>query len=401
VSYYQAISWRRVMSARDPDEPHRASTPLELLFDLCFVVAVSQAAAQYHHALAQGHAGTGVLGYLMVFFAIWWAWMNFTWFASAYDTDDIPYRLLTLLQMAGVLVLAAGAASALADYDFTVITVGYVLMRVAMVGQWLRAAVEHPAGRAVALRYATGIAVAQVGWTVRLALPHPLDYVGFVVLAVTEIAVPIWAEHRRSPISWHPGHIVERYGLFTLIVLGEAILGSFTGIQSALSEHGLSVPVLLIAVGGLVLVFALWWTYFTGVDSKLSSTWIAMTWGYGHYLVFAATAAVGAGLDVAVDAAAHADRVPPGPAALAVTLPVALFVPALAFLHRMTDTGAVGHPLLVAGGTVVVFGLGFTTGWWGIGGTVLAVGLATGALLAANLMVTGRRARAHAAIQMP
>ena len=112
----------RPMRARRRDEPHRAATPLELFFDLCFVVAVAQAAASLHHAVAEGHLGHALTSYLMVFFAIWWAWMNFTWFASAYDTDDAPYRLATLVQIAGVLVLAAGVPAAFADGDFTVIT---------------------------------------------------------------------------------------------------------------------------------------------------------------------------------------------------------------------------------------------------------------------------------------
>src|SRR5689334_5469635 len=73
------------LQGRDPHEEHRASTPLELFVDLCFVVAVAQAASQLHHALAEGHVTDALVGYPTVFFAIWWAWMNFTWFASAYD----------------------------------------------------------------------------------------------------------------------------------------------------------------------------------------------------------------------------------------------------------------------------------------------------------------------------
>jgi Bacterial low temperature requirement A protein (LtrA) len=90
------------MSGRDPGEAHRASTPLELLFDLTFVIAVARAAGQLHEALAHAHVGLALAGYAAVFFGLWWAWVNFTWFASAYDTDDVPCRLLTLLQMAGL-----------------------------------------------------------------------------------------------------------------------------------------------------------------------------------------------------------------------------------------------------------------------------------------------------------
>src|SRR3954454_7788643 len=140
------------MAARDPDEGHRASTPLELFFDLTFVVAVAQAANSLHHGLASGHAGDVLLGFPMVFFAIWWAWMNFTWFASAYDTDDVPYRLATLVQIAGALILAAGVPDAMIDGDLTVITLGYVVMRLAMVTQWLRAAGSDPPHRRSSLR---------------------------------------------------------------------------------------------------------------------------------------------------------------------------------------------------------------------------------------------------------
>ena len=96
-----ARPWRKRMLGRDRHEKHRAATPLELLFDLCFVVAIAQAAASLHHAIAEQHYAQGVGGFLLVFFAIWWAWMNFTWFASAYDTDDISFRLLALVQSQG------------------------------------------------------------------------------------------------------------------------------------------------------------------------------------------------------------------------------------------------------------------------------------------------------------
>src|SRR4051794_31325905 len=100
------------MTGRSGAEPHRAATPLELLFDLCFVVAVAQASGALRHALGEHRPGHAVLGYAAVFFAIWWAWVNFTWFASAYDTDDVPYRLTTLVQIGGALILAAGVPRA-------------------------------------------------------------------------------------------------------------------------------------------------------------------------------------------------------------------------------------------------------------------------------------------------
>ena len=65
-------AWRKML-ARSPQESHRVASTLELLFDLVFVVAISAAAAQLHHALANGHAAHGVVSYMMVFVSIWWA----------------------------------------------------------------------------------------------------------------------------------------------------------------------------------------------------------------------------------------------------------------------------------------------------------------------------------------
>lgn len=94
------------MSGRDPHQQHRVATPLELLFDLTFVIAFGVAASQFAHTMAGGHVSDALVSFGFAAFAIWWAWMNFTWFASAYDTDDWVYRAMTMLQMIGVIVLS-------------------------------------------------------------------------------------------------------------------------------------------------------------------------------------------------------------------------------------------------------------------------------------------------------
>src|SRR5215211_3016523 len=294
-------AWYRPMVARATDEEHRSATVLELFFDLCFVVAVAQAASALDHEVAGNHVRDGVVGYVMVFFAIWWAWMNFTWFASAYDTDDIPYRLTTLVQIAGALVLAAGVPEAMDGSDFAVITLGYVVMRLAMVTQWLRAAAGDPPHRRSSLRFAAGITLVQLGWVLRLLLPEGLGMASFLVLVACELVVPIWAE-RAAPTTWHPRHIAERYGLFTLIVLGECVLASTLAVQSALAADAALGDLATTAAGGLLTVFGMWWLYFAKESHELlTSLRTAIVWGYGHYLVFAAAAAVGAGLAVNVD----------------------------------------------------------------------------------------------------
>ena len=132
--------------------------------------------------------------------------MNATWFASAHDADDVPYRLLMLVQMAGVLVVATGVTDALEHDDSLVVTIGYAVMRVGLAVSWLRVARDEPAGRTRALRYAAGISVLQVLWFARLALPHgAAGAAGFLVLVAAELAVPVWAERAAGAPVFHAG----------------------------------------------------------------------------------------------------------------------------------------------------------------------------------------------------
>jgi low temperature requirement protein LtrA len=330
------------MPPRDTHEEHRSSTPLELFFDLTFVVAVAQASNSLHHGLVDGHAGDALLSFPLVFFGIWWAWMNFTWFASAYDNDDVAYRLSVFVLMTGVLILAAGVPRAFDDQDFDVMTLGYVVMRLAMVALWLRAAAEHPEGRQCALRYALGIAVLQVGWVARLALPEGPALMSFFVLVALELSVPVWAEARgRTP--WHPHHIAERYGLFTIIVLGESVLAATFGVQTALDLDTHFQDVATVVAGGLLTLFSMWWVYFDLPTERLvdraresadAGRSGAFGWGYAHYFVFSAVAATGAGLVVAVDQVTDHSELTDLQAALTFTVPVVLYLLVVWALHR-------------------------------------------------------------------
>jgi low temperature requirement protein LtrA len=333
ISSSKSSSGRSRMVARSPHEAHRAATPLELFFDLVFVVAIAQAAGGLHHAVAELHAVDGLIGYLMVFFAIWWAWMAFTWFASAYDCDDVPYRLLVFVQIAGALLMAAGITSMLEARMPNIATVGgYVIMRLVLVVQWLRASASDPTRRSTARRYALGITILQTAWAGMLLVPQ-YWLPGFLILAALDLSVPMWAE-RSSPTTWHPHHITERYGLLTLIVLGESILSANAAIQTALAAGAALSELIPIIVGGLLIVYAMWWVYFDRpVHDLLRSIRKAFIWGYGHYFVFASAAAVGAGLAVAVDAATHTAKIGPVGAGVAVAVPVATYLLCLWFLH--------------------------------------------------------------------
>lgn len=313
------------MRPRDPAQVFRSSSPLELFFDLIFVVAVSFASTQLHHAESGAHVGSGVLSYLLVFFGIWWAWMNFTWFASAFDTDDWFYRLLTLVQMAGVLVLAVGTVSA-SEGDFRTLVFAYVVMRLALVTQWLRASRSHPGLRRTALRYAAGIAACQVLWVGFLLVPPGFIAPVFVLFALCELAVPVWAESARKT-PWHPDHITDRYGSFTLIVLGESVLASTTAVANALDGAQHIVSLALVGFSGLAIAAGMWWLYFaTEVADRLTRLRTALPFGYGHYAVFAAAGAFSAGISVLLDSEVGETGLASAAAAATLTVPVAIFV---------------------------------------------------------------------------
>jgi low temperature requirement protein LtrA len=368
------------MTARAADEPHRASTQLELLLDLTFVVAIASITRQLANGIEDGHVIDVLTPFLQVFFAIWWAWMNFTWFASSYDTDDVPYRLMTLMQMGGVLVLTAGVPAAVHHSDYRAITVGYLVMRIGLLAQWARAARECPEGRSTALRYVAGITTLQVGWLLRLliaqtgALPTASLVPIFIGLDLLELAVPPWAE-RRGPTSWNPQHIAERYGLFTIILLGESVLAASTGVERALDTGRVSVSLVTVAVSGLILLFALWWLYFLesaggGLTRNRDRSYL---WGYGSYGVFIALAALGAGLEVAVELTDRPADITSVEIGLAVAIPVAAFLVFVWALHALIVARPTIRPAVILSAAVVVLMLPIASAAAGPAITVAAI----------------------------
>jgi low temperature requirement protein LtrA len=385
------------MSARDTDEAHRTSSPLELLFDLTFVVAVAQVADELGKKIDAGHALQGIIPFVMVFFAIWWAWLNFTWFASAYDSDDVLYRLLTFLQIGGVLVLAAGVPAAFEHQNFFGITLGYCIMRIGLVGQWVRAAIENPDGRVTAIRYAIGVGVIQLLWLSRLLLPtDPPNqwwtvYVAFGVLVVLEGLVPYWAE-RTGMTTWHPHHIAERYGLFAIILLGETIAALASGVGAIVGAGDPIVPLLVTGVSALVLIFGLWWLYFlqpagAGLAAHRDGSFF---WGYGHYFIFAGLGSLGAGIQVVVRLAGGHPSVSPTMAAWAVAIPVAIYLVSLVVTHLRILPGILVHVWIVAPVVVIVLLLPLLTQAISLLVVFALISLVVAAAVAATLAL-GRR----------
>jgi low temperature requirement protein LtrA len=371
----RAHSAVRRMVARDPHEPHRVATPLELLFDLCFVVAVAQASSSLHHGLDHGEIAHCLISFALVFFAIWWAWMNFTWFASAYDADDVPYRLKVLVQIFGVLVIAAGVPRAFDRGDFSVVTLGYAIMRAGQIAQWLRAAKSVPAHRQTALRYALGLAVIQVAWILLACLKPSFWIAVFALLVVWELLIPIWAE-RYVATPWHPHHIAERYGLLTLIVLGESVLSATVSIQAAIDAGHISVTLGVLIFAEVILLFGMWWIYFDATPRQLSRTSReAFLWGYGHLFIFAAAAAVGAGLSVCTDQFTGAAHLSEQLVSSMVGVPVAVYVLGLWAIHLRDRRPAALKVAFLLGAVFLIALVGVPWPWSILGMSAIVVAL--------------------------
>ncbi|MEO0864122.1 MAG: low temperature requirement protein A [Pseudomonadota bacterium] len=193
------------MLARDRDEPHRASTQLELFFDLVVVIAIAAAANGLAHEIGAGHAGLGVVKFFLAFFAIWWPWNLFTWFASSFDSDDAAYRINVMVMMAGVMMVAATIpiifAGTITSYGF----IGYVILRVASAVLWLRVGGGNPQLKKTAKRYALGQITLQGLWAIAIFMLTPWSVPFFLMIALTifcELLVPWYAE-QASPTPWH------------------------------------------------------------------------------------------------------------------------------------------------------------------------------------------------------
>jgi low temperature requirement protein LtrA len=247
-----------------------------------------------------------------------------------------------MVQMVGVLVVAIGLPRMFASIehdqhlDNSIMVLGYVIMRVALVFQWLRAAKQDPARRRVCLTYAASIAIAQVGWVVQIAVPLRVMAAVFLggILALIELLGPVLAERRAGGTPWHAHHIAERYSLFAIIALGEGVVGTVAALSAVIERQGWTLDAALIGIAGMGLTFGMWWVYYLVPSGEILGRHRdrAPVWGYLHMLIVTAIVATGAGLHVAalfIEGKAHVTVVA---AVLAVAVPVVGF---LGLLHAL------------------------------------------------------------------
>jgi low temperature requirement protein LtrA len=234
-------------------------------------------------------------------------------------------------------------------------------MRIALVGQWLRAAKQDPDRRSACLTYVVFVTVAQIGWigTIFLHTSVPVTFVIVVLLIGVEMLGPFLAERRKGGTPWHAHHIAERYSLLAIIALGEGVVGTVASLSAVIGAQGWSFDAIFVAVAGIGLTFGMWWTYFVAPQSDLlhAHRELSFRFGYLHIVVFGAIVATGAGLHAAANYIEHHSELGSVETVLSVALPVAAYIASVYVLYTMLvrafDTF---HVLLIVLTAVVLAG---------------------------------------------
>jgi low temperature requirement protein LtrA len=253
---------------------------------------------QLANALAAEPTPARFFEFLALFVPVWWAWMGFTFYANRFDTDDLPYRLLMLCAMFGVAVLATTIPSVFrgATEGFAI---AYIAVRVVLVTLYARASRHVPEARALVRTFLVFFSVAILVWAASLAFDAPWAYVLWGVALCVELAAPIraWRSLPDAPVD--PMHLPERFGLLTLIVLGESVLAVVLGVAKVSWDARSAAA----AATGFLVAAALWWIYFDFLDEgALTARGIfgGLTYTYMNYYVVVGLAALGAGVKLAV-----------------------------------------------------------------------------------------------------
>jgi low temperature requirement protein LtrA len=277
----------------------RRVTWAELFFDLVFVAAVAQVGAP----LAAHYAFAEVGRYAFLLLVIWWAWNGYAVYATRFDADAGVQRVLTMTQMAAVIFMAANAEQGLDSASSAGFAAAYAVMRFVLVGQYLHAA-TIPAARRLALEHATGYGAAALIWLTSALVEPPLRYGCWALALTVDVGTAVCVARHTRRLPPHASHLPERFGLFTLILLGESIVATMKGIQS---QPIWTASAAATAFGGIGLIFFCWWAYFDAADVTAHRTvrsrrdaQLFEVWNYAHLPLYLGLALTGVGIEHSV-----------------------------------------------------------------------------------------------------
>ncbi len=274
----------------------RKVTWQELFFDLAFVAAVSEVGGP----LEADYSAAGLLRYGFLLFLIWWAWLGHTLYLNRFDTDDLVQRLLTLAQIFGVGVMAINADEALDSRSSAGFAAAYAGLRIVLAGEYLRA-MRVRRVRTFALYMALGTAGGAALWLSSALVPAPARYSLWTLAFAVEVLTPMLAARDLSAVPPDTSHLPERFGLFTIILLGESLVAVMRGMKT---QDTWSVPAASAALFGMAMAFTFWWWYFDGVDAAgerhvhtRRDGWALHVWTYAHLPLYLGIGVAAVGME--------------------------------------------------------------------------------------------------------
>jgi len=306
---------------RGPEE--QGATFVELFFDLVFVFAVTQVTALLAHNLTVG----GVTRASILFWLVWWAWTQYTWSLNEADTEHVSIRLITLVATALAFLMAVTIPLITSPFGW-LFPISYLVLRIVGISlQWRLAAGDSVWARSVR----TWTVLSSLGLLAIIAavfLPPESRFLALGVAALLDVVAALGAG--RGEWRLFSGHFSERHGLFVIIVLGESLIAA----GLTVSDHPLSLGLLLVAVTAVAGTCALWWTYFGWAKDALEHRMKAQlpktlgryardVYSFAHFPLIFGVIGFAVGIEEAI---AHPKDPFSAPAALALCLGVALIL---------------------------------------------------------------------------
>jgi low temperature requirement protein LtrA len=274
----------------------RRVTFLEVFFDLVFVVVISQLG----HHLATHPSWAGVGWFVFLFYAVWSSWLNGTLYHDLHTTNDVSVRVFTFAQMLAVAVMAVFIGDVPGD-GTNGFALAYAANTLILVVLWFRTGLHDPAHRPGSFPYSTGYLVSTILFAASAAFDGPAVYWLWAVALASQVIGWVVGMHRWTPPETQQGEaiitttpsLIERMGLFVIIVLGEVIVGAVSGMADLhpLDTHGIVVGLL-----GVIVPISLWWIYFDLVSHRPPVPRRTQVWLNLHFPLVVAVAAGGAGV---------------------------------------------------------------------------------------------------------
>lgn len=351
---------------------------LELFYDLVYVATL----IQIGNFLSDNLTLLGFGQFLVMLFVVWWSWGGETLYQNRYVADDIWHRLLVFGQIAGVATMGLSVSEAFGDLS-TQFAIGYIIVRVLTILMYVRTYFSHPESQAYATRYMIGFAVGVVIWMIAIFLPD-FYWVAWLVAIIFEA---LWWARPASDMeeveNWGPDthHMLERFGIFTIIVLGEAFVKVLDDAQGTT----LGIDQILFGMSALVVLYTLWWLYFSDAADRLfdiTSNLKLSSWSWGHF--FLATSLVAFGVAVKklfAETISYADQTVTDEYRLLLMAAVGIFLVALAMINyglddKLTPHSQIKRVIIYLGAMVAVVAIGLlVTGVTAIQFTAIIAGI--------------------------